>query len=1031
MKIFRIQRFLIVALTSLLAAACLAAPTPQITQTGSVVTLQNDRVRLEFDLAHGTYQIFNQGDTHPALSQVRLKINDWSSDAVGVERTWKQRSVKDTNGKGLALDLSFKSPSAPELQFSFALYEGQDFFSASGGLVNSTKEIVRIKDIHVLADGVVYDGVDKTKDFAMVDGFSGGEPVEHGPRSYSPLTRANGLQSRNNILLTFSDAQQRRVLVLGGLTYHDFEKFATIAQKRRIELELGKDQKSSLLCYLNLPATKLDASAGGETLALTKGSKARVWQDHEFRCEETATSVMEPGKIIVEARQLKADQPYTVGFSWWEGLRQGKFPDLAQSIFVEFEQDGVTKKLPLLENRILPRFDTRKKQDVEEFELPLPAEAIRAGNLRIVVAKGTTSLTAAKLPADANVYLSEIWLRDGRCEPLLPAKPTTLKDCPQPRRKFTAQLFAADPVGKRVDPGQRYVAVDQFYLDVTGSDPFGALENYGQRVRQAQEIELSMYDFPTVCMWYAADKEYGKNNSDSPADNTSTGAVDEMKRIAASGFLKFSRAAVRLVPDSYMPNNQQGWWDDKHWQRPDTDCELTKNGRYVVPYETTKKWAGAVTELGGIPLTYFQTGFRSEDYAKEFPGHMLFNKQFAWKKGSVPTNSDVFTDWHKAWQRNGLLWGYDYTDPGFVAHMRDVFANLKAGGVRGLMFDYPENGRATAGGMEDDYSTMAAAYRKIYELAHDGLGPNSYVHERNMEFGSDVTIGAIASMRTENDTDEMDGTTVTRCGLRWYKNRVLLNQDTDSKNLARAQKNPDEVRAILTMMYVVSGRLLLANSFSQFTPQTLHDLTRVFPFHAAPKSARPVDAFVSDRPAVYDFEVNPQWHQVTFFNANKSAPKRVGINLSGEPFTGALGLKPDREYYCFDFWNHLLIGKLKGNARLEQSLRNGEVRMISVREALRHPQVLSTDRHVMQGYLDLLREEWSDKRQTLTGVSKIIGDDPYTVTLALNGFSLKEIKCKDSKVKAQLSAPKDGLVEFTLTGPKNATVEWTASFGQQ
>lgn len=1020
-----LKKYFSILINSLLTASCLAATSPQITQTGSVVTLQNERVRLEFDLAAGTYSLFNQGEAHAAISKAKLKINDWTSDAAGVERTWKQRSVKDTSGKGLALDLRFKSPKAPELLFTFALYEQQDYFSVSGGLVNSTKEIVRIKDIHVLADGVVYDGVDMTKDFAMVDGFSGGEPVEHGPRSYSPLTRANALKSRNNILLTFSEGQQRRALVMGGLTYRDFEKFATIAQKRRTELELGKDGKSSLLCYLDLPADKSDHSPGGETLVLTKGSKLRTWDNHEFHCIETATSVMEQKTIIISARNLQSDRPYTLGFSWWEGYRSGKFPDRLQSVFVEFEKDGVTNKLPLVTNCVLPRFDSRKKQEPEEVELALPAEAVRASSLRITVEKPAVVNTSTNKNArtDETVYLSEIWLRDGRCTPLLPAKLTPLAQCPQPRRQFFAQLFAADPVGKRVDSGQRYMSTDRFYIDVTGRDPFVALENYGHRVQQAQQVELSMYDFPTVCMWYAADKEYG-NIGNSHADNTSLGAVEEMQRIAASGFLKYSRAAVRLVPDSYMPNNQQGWWDDAHWQRPDTDCELTKNGRYVAPYETTKKWAGAVTELGGIPLTYFQTSFRSEDYAKEFPGHMLFNKQFAWKKNPVPTNSDVFTDWHKAWQRNGLLWGYDYTDPGFVAHMREVFANLKAGGVRGLMFDYPENGRASGGGMEDDYSTMAAAYRKIFELAHDGLGPNSYVHERNMDFGSDITIGAIASMRTENDTDEMDGTTVTRCGLRWYKNRALLNQDTDSKNLARAQKNPDEVRAILTMMYVVSGRLLLANSFSQFTPETLHDLTRVFPFHAAPKSARPVDAFVSDTPAVYDFEVNPQWHQVTFYNSNKRQQKSVGINFSGPPVSGALGLKLDREYYAFDFWNDRFLGKFKGNARLEQELRPGEALMISLREVLNHPQVISTDRHVMQGYLDLVKEDWNENCQTLTGVSKIVGDDPYTVTLALNGYPVQEIQCTDKQVKVQSSAPKDGLVKFTLTGPKNATVEW-------
>ena len=1021
MTLIQIKKQIAMLVVWLMAGSCLAATSPKITQSGSVVMLQNERVRLEFDLSQGTYCIFNQGETHAAISKARLKINDWTSDVKGVERTWKQRPVTDTSGKGLALDLSIKSPTSPELQFTFALYEGQDFFSASGGIMNSTKEIVRIKDIHVLADGMVYDGVDKTKDFAMVDGFSGGEPLEYGRRFYSPLTRANALKSRNNILLTFFEGEQRHALVMGGLTYRDFEKFATIAQKRRTELELGKDGNSSLLCYLDLPTDKSDRSDGGETLTLTKGEKLRTWDNHEFRCIEMATSVMEKGKIIVEAGNLQPNRPYTLGFSWWQGFRHAKNLDHAQSVFVEFEKDGVAQKLPLVENQILPRFDQLKKQDPDEVEMALPAEAVRAGKLRITVVK--SSVNATNISKDENIYLSEIWLRDGRCAPLLPSKLAQLAKCTQPRRKFAAQLFAADPVGKRVDPGQCYVSTDRFYIDVTGTDPFVALENYGQRVRQAQKIQLSMYDFPTVCMWYAADKEYG-NNGNSPADNTSAGAVEEMKRIAASGFLKYSRAAVRLVPDSYMPNNQQGWWDDQRWQREDTDQHLTKNGRYVAPFETTAKWAGAVTKLGGIPLTYFQTGFRSEDYAAAFPSHMLFNKQFAWKKNPVDTNSATFKEWGKAWERNGLLWSYDYTDPGFVAHMQKVFANLKAGGVRGLMFDYPEHGRATAGGMEDDYSTMAAAYRKIFELAHDGLGPESYVHERNMEFGSDITIGAIASMRTENDTDEMDGTTVTRCGLRWYKNRVLLNQDTDSKNLARAQTNRDDVRAILTMMYVVSGRLLLANSFSQFTPETLHDLTRVFPFHTAPKSARPVDAFVSDRPAVYDFEVNPQWHQVTFYNSQKHSPKSVGINLSGQPVNGALGLNPDREYYAYDFWNDQFLGKLKGNSRLEQELRPGEARMISVREVLNHPQVIATDRHVMQGYLDVVREDWNENRQMLTGVSKIVGDDPYTVTLALNGYSVKEIQCADKQVKVQSTAPKDGLFKFTLTGPKNATVEW-------
>ena len=117
----------------------------------------------------------------------------------------------------------------------------------------------------------------------------------------------------------------------------------------------------------------------------------------------------------------------------------------------------------------------------------------------------------------------------------------------------------------------------------------------------------------------------------------------------------------------------------------------------------------------------------------------------------------------------------------------------------------------------------------------------------------------------------MDGATVTRCGMRWYKNRVLVNQDTDSKNLVRLQDKRDHLRAVLTMAYVTTGRLLLANSFSQFSPETIRDLSRTFPYHTTPKSARPVDAFVADSPAVYDFEVNPAMASGDFLQCGHGA----------------------------------------------------------------------------------------------------------------------------------------------------------------
>ena len=873
-----------------------------------------------------------------------------------------------------------------------------------------------------MADAGIYKETKVFKDFAMIDGFSGGEPLEYGARMYSPLTRSNALKSRNNILLTFSEKSKRETLVLGGLTYHDFEKFAFIEQPRKIELKKGPDGKNSLLCYLDLPSDTLDRNNDGESLLLEKGKELQTWHYQEFRCSELATSAKSPEGIVVKAKNLIPGKRYMLGFSWWNGYWHGNHPDNHQSVFLEYPDKGKLKRIPILENQLLPRFDSRSKKDVEQVELYLPVEATSAGTFSIIVTKG-------QMPEqDKNVYISEVWLRDGFSKPLIPGMLTPVKECASPRVSYNANLFAKDPVGKKVDPGTTYVPDDQFYLNFDTQDPFTALEDYGQRVKSAQGIKLSMYDFPTVCLWYAEVSFFGNSN----AENSTLGAVNEMKHIKNSGFLNYSRAAVRLVPDSYLPDNQQGWWDDKHWQLLETDWNhrgVSHNGRYVEPYETSEKWGMAVTELGGIPITYFQTGYRSEDYAKKFPGHMLFNKTYAWKGEKVDTTGEIFTTWQKTWTRNGsVVWGYDYTDPEFLAHLTDVYRNLKKGNIKGLMFDYPESGWAKNGGMEDEYSTTAAAYRNIFKYADEGLGPGAYVHERNMVTGADIAIGHVASMRTENDTDIMDSITVTRCGLRWYKNRVLTNMDTDSKNIVRYENNRDQLRSILTMAYVVTGRFLLANSFSAFSPVTLRDLTRTFPYHTENKSARPVDAFVSPSPMVYDFDVDKTWHQVTFFNPDEKKGRLIGINMSGQPVDGALGLDQNKSYHVYDFWNDNYCGLIKGTERLEQMLRPGEARMLSVREQLDHPRILSTNRHIMQGYLDIISTTWDPDKKTLRGRSKLIGNDPCVITIAAEGLVPESSSCESSNTTSALSVSTDGLIRLTLSTANNLDENWAVVF---
>lgn len=592
--------------------------------------------------------------------------------------------------------------------------------------------------------------------------------------------------------------------------------------------------------------------------------------------------------------------------------------------------------------------------------------------------------------------------------------------------KLIANLYSADPVGKRLSPGESFTSEkDKFYIDAITADPFISLENYAFALKKEQKINIRHYTFPTVCLWYASHKKYGGEAVG--ATNDSKGAVEEMESIVKTGFLKYSTAAVRLVPDSYLPNNEQGWWDEAHWQKYGSGAgdENTKynvkvkGGHYKFPYETTAKWAGAVKKLGGIPLTYFQTGIRSQDYAEAFPGHMLHNQSDYPARNYWP---------------NPQKGTYDFTDPGFIKHMQNVYSNLSSGGVQGLMFDYPRTGWADYGGFEDSTKTTAWAYRNIFKLAHDGLnGDSSLVHERNIRSGSEVALGTIASQRTWGDSDGMTPEMITRSGLRWYKNRVVVNYDTDSKNLIKFREiSRDKLRQVLTMVYVTTGRFLIGNSFSLLTKEDVHDLSRVFPFHQTLQSARPVDAFVNYFPTVYDYKVNDSWHLVTLYNTDDAkTDKNFHINLSATNVQGGLNLNPSREYYAYDFWNRKLIGKIAGNTVFNQALRQNEARMIAIHEVQNHPQFISTNRHIMQGYLDLENVQWNESAKELSGTAKVIGGEPFNVVIAGNGFDVVKAMSKDNDVKVNIIQGKaPGIYELEINSYKNQSVNWLISFSK-
>jgi hypothetical protein len=576
-----------------------------------------------------------------------------------------------------------------------------------------------------------------------------------------------------------------------------------------------------------------------------------------------------------------------------------------------------------------------------------------------------------------------------------------------------ADLKGSDPVGKRIEAGAVYLPEDSFYVDCGTPDPFAALEKYGQRLSQATLARPHPYDFPTVCAWYAGvwHTPGAQNHPDKSRYrlNTTAGLVEEIEKVRELGFLRYSRVACRLVPDTYESLNPQGWWDDDHWRL---------GGYYVAPYDTSQTYGKAMHERGGLAFTYFQP---------TCAGGSLISKDFR----------DRHRDWLCAKSIGRTL---DYTHPAAREYLRKAFAAMR-GGIDGLMVDYCDDlwsQEASLGGFTDAFATSTSFYRAFFELAKEGLGANSWLHERNLnQPNNDLTLGLVDLQRISWDTDKISPDMVSRGGLRWYKNRVVYNYDMDSKDLTNSWKvegfngsDQDGRRMMLTMEYVAASRLLLASSFRDLPPEAIYDLSRTLPYPAERRSARPVDAFVCDGwPRVYDFAIDSRWRQVTLYNnALPTREELFSVPLSGEAADGALGLDALKEYYVYDFWNNRFAGRFKGADRLTQTLRPGEARMLSVHEVEPNPQFISTSRHIMQGYLDLERRPvWNPRKQILTGASRVVAGEPYEVVLALNGY--RPVKASANNASAETGILSgDGLLILRLASETNTTAQWKVTF---
>lgn len=531
------------------------------------------------------------------------------------------------------------------------------------------------------------------------------------------------------------------------------------------------------------------------------------------------------------------------------------------------------------------------------------------------------------------------------------------------------------------------------------------LETYADAVAKVHNIHLKPQ--PTgYCTWYS--QPHG-------------GAADEKRIVELAGF-----AATNLAPFGFsvvqIDDKWQAGWKRSSPASPKKDFRThDPKGPYPSGMKLT---ADRIKALGLVPGIWFMP----------FAG----------------TVGDPFFDQHLDWFAKGpdgkpfdTPWGgtcLDMSHPGARAHVSDITRRIcREWGYDYIKIDGLWTGTATkqlyvnSGYKEDDMGeatfhdpdkTNVEIFRDGLRLVREAAGEKVFIlgcnAPQNMRTYGGV-IGLVDAMRIGPD-NKANWSSLLRgpiFGSRHYfmHGRVWWN---DPDPVYVRTNIPLKHAQLICSWVAVSGQLNLSSEWLPGQPpERLDILKRTMPSHHA--AARPVDLFENDQPRLWT--VNASNRDVIGLFNWESSEQRFDVPLE------RLGLRANTEYVAFDYWNNKFIPSVKG--RLQLSVPAESCVVLAVRPRANHPQLISTSRHVTQGILDVLDEKWDAATKTLSGRSKLVGNNPTELRIVAGASAVADVTLSAADKAAGVTAApsaQDSIARVKLASPTSREVSWSIRF---
>jgi len=189
-----------------------------------------------------------------------------------------------------------------------------------------------------------------------------------------------------------------------------------------------------------------------------------------------------------------------------------------------------------------------------------------------------------------------------------------------------------------------------------------------------------------------------------------------------------------------------------------------------------------------------------------------------------------------------------------------------------------------------------------------------------------------------------------------------------------------------------------------------------------------LDLFPAQRnKRIWDLKVNHlgrAYDVIGVFNFGETNSEQMTLRWSD------LGLPSDKPLHVFDFWNKDYLGAWEAGITLD--VAPTDCRVLTVLPSNGKIQLISTNRHITQGWVDLAELKYDDAAKAYSGKSHVIKNDPYELQFVFprdRNFEVKSVTARAGAAGLPATfANHQGWATVKIRSSQTADVMWRVQF---